>query len=87
MVNKVWLIATAPLTVEGRTYDTGDRFALPAVKSGALLVKRQAVLAPDTRMNNTPVAITVTPPRRRGRPRKSDTTAPSYRRRDLQAEE
>lgn len=98
MEQGIWLVATEPLTIQGREVQAGERFRISRVHSGALLVMGRATVAP--RLPPEPVAPVT---RRRGRPRKItiesqnqdagavvDLAEPPkrrYRRRDLQADE
>lgn len=68
MFNGIWLVATEPLTVQGREIATGERFQVSRIHSGALLVMGRATLAP--RIPPEPVAPPQPASRRRGRPRK-----------------
>lgn len=98
MFNGIWLVASEPVTVQGREVEAGERFQCSRIYSGALLVMGRATIAPKL-----PPAPSPDPPapRRRGRPRKIttavvtaetdgepaiDTPKRSYRRRDLEAE-
>ena len=87
MFNGIWLVASETLTVKGRTIEAGERFELPRIKAGPLLVLGRAMIAqPQTLPKAEPDAP---PKRRRGRPRKTETSESprQYRRRDLEAEE
>lgn len=90
MQQRIWLEATEPITVNGRDVLPGERFEMSRTESGALLVMGQARIA---KPQKPPAAEPEPPKRRRGRPRKTETTqetaeAPTrqYRRRDLEAE-
>lgn len=74
MFNGIWLVATEPLTIQGRDVQTGERFHLSRVHSGALLVTGRATIL---RPQPPPKASTPEPPaptpRRRRRTTKADT--------------
>jgi hypothetical protein len=77
MFNGIWLVAAEPLTIQGRSIQTGERFHISRVHSGALLVTGRATIAhpqppPKSRMADPPIAV----PRKRGRPRKVVTPEP-----------
>lgn len=100
VANGIWLVATEPLTSDGRDIAAGERFHVSRHQSGILLVRGQATIAPRLKAPPEP------PPsvkRKRGRPRKVAAVTPEdagsavdlsdpasngrYQRRDLQAEE
>lgn len=80
MFNGIWLIATEPLTIQGRDIKAGEQFHISRVHSGALLVTGRATIArpqppPKTRAPEPPP-----PQARRRRPRVQKTeegTAPA----------
>lgn len=74
MFNGIWLVACEPLTLRGREVQPGERFEISRTKSGALLVLGRAMIAesqaPPPKEPDPPA------PRRRGRPRKTETAEP-----------
>src|SRR5688572_13778591 len=74
MFNGIWLVATEPLTIQGRDIKAGEQFHISRVHSGALLVKRQATVVhpqPPPK-SQTPEPPPVEAPKRRTRTRKAD---------------
>jgi hypothetical protein len=77
MFNGIWLVATEPLTIQGRDLKAGERFHVSRVHSGALLVTGKATILkpqppPKSQMPEPPPE----PPKRRGRTRKADAPPP-----------
>ncbi len=78
-MNDFTVIAMQPLDIAGTHYEPGETLTANCHELA------QHLIFGRVRMSN---ASAPAPPRRpRGRPRKTDSTAPSYKRRDLQAEE
>jgi hypothetical protein len=74
MFNGIWLVATEPLTIQGRDIKAGEQFHISRVHSGALLVMGKATIAhpqppPKAKAPEPQVAAAPTP-RRRTRQRK-----------------
>lgn len=69
MFNGIWLLATEPLTVQGRTIRAGERFHISRTHSGALLVTgRATILHPQPpRKSKAPDPVPEPPPARRRR--------------------
>lgn len=93
MFNGIWLVASEPLELQGREIQTGERFQISRIHSGALLAQGRATVAPKVPPVPEPPA-----PARRSRARKittstipAETTSvpePSrtYQRRDMEPE-
>lgn len=78
MFNGIWLEATEPLTVKGREVKAGERFHISRIHSGALLVTgRATIVRPQPPPKSHEPEPVVAAPRRRGRPRKTEVTAPT----------
>jgi hypothetical protein len=94
MFNGIWLVASEPLELQGREIQTGERFQISRIHSGALLAQGRATVAPK----RPPEPLPDPPTPRRRRPRKLTTStitpetpeAPepsrTYQRRDLEPE-
>jgi hypothetical protein len=74
MFNGIWLVASEPLTIQGRDIKAGERFHISRVHSGALLVTGKATIAhpqpPPKAKAPEPQVAAAPPPRRRTRQRK-----------------
>lgn len=71
MFNGIWLVALEPLEILGREVQPGERFEISRTQSGPFLVMGRARIA----ASQTPPPKEPAPaPRRRGRPRKTETT-------------
>jgi hypothetical protein len=74
MFNGIWLVATEPLTIQGRDIKAGEQFHLSRVHSGALLVTGKAKIVhpqpPPKSQMPAPEPVAAPPKRRRARQRK-----------------
>jgi len=88
MANTFVLIVQQPLEFHGRHYEPGDRVVADWTESPGLKRRGLAVLAPEDEQR-AHGAHKAMPVRKRGRPPRKvvDEAAPTYQRRDLQAEE
>lgn len=76
MFNGIWLIASEPLTIQGREVQAGEQFHLSRIHSGALLVTGRATIVhpqppPKSRVAAPPAPVPPTS-RRRRRVQKTD---------------
>lgn len=80
MFNGIWLVATEPLTIKGRTVQAGEQFHISRIHSGALLVTGKATMVqpqPSSKSRAPEPPPIVVAPKRRGRPKKTEPTAPT----------
>ncbi len=78
-MNDFTVIANVPVDIAGQHYEAGD-----SVTANCHDISLHLAFG-RVRLSNAPAPPIVK--RKRGRPRKNDTTAPSYQRRDMRAEE
>jgi hypothetical protein len=82
MFNGIWLVASEPLTIQGREVAAGEQFHISRVHSGALLVTGRATIVhpqppPKSRVAAPPPEPPAAP-RRRRRQQKTDDVVETH---------